>query len=78
MPPRGEVQERRRTRPDKYGRTHASPKDFVNFHVEVDSPSMVHGHDPWPMASVKSNSDAILMQFNRCKQEASACSSSVV
>ena len=29
------------------------------------------------MAAVKSNSDAILMQFNRCKQEASACSSSV-
>ena len=50
-------------RTDGYMRV--GPKDFFNFHVLALS-----------MAAVKSNSDAILMQFNRCKQEASAYSSS--
>ena len=49
----------------KYGHTRVGPKDSFNFHVQALS-----------MAAVKSNSDAILMQFNRCKQEASACLSS--
>ena len=40
----------------KYGHTRVGPKDYFNFHVQALS-----------MAAVKSNSDAILMQFNRCK-----------
>ena len=54
----------------KYGRTRAGLKDFVNFHVHQGL--SIHGG----REAVKSNSDAILMHFKRCKQEASACSSS--
>ena len=36
----------------KYGHTRAGPKDFVNFHVQALS-----------MAAVKSNANAIRMQF---------------
>ena len=51
----------------KYGHTRAGPKHYFNFHVQALS---IHG------SAVKSNSNAILMQFNRCNQEASACLSS--
>ena len=51
---------------NKCGHTRAGPKNYFNFHVQALS-----------MAAVKSNSDAILGGVNRCKQEASACSSSV-